>query len=224
MKRILFSLLLLTLVFTGCKKEEPMESIDYKYGYFPLSIGDSSKYRVENIVWDDFDQTIDTSAYFLCDYIESATLNNVGDSLFRIEQLIRESDTSQWAIRNVCFAFKTKNQAFRVENNVTYVKLVFPFAEKESWNGNLYNSLDEQKYKCTSVGSFIVENKTFANSVMITQEDFVTLINSDVEKEVYAKGVGLIHSYRIHVDKTYNPTSGQFEIKSGYTYLQNRIL
>lgn len=223
MRKVVLLLLICALFLAGCKKDDLLESINYGYEYYPLSIGDSAQYEVEKITWNDFNQTIDTSRYFLCEYVESATMNNAGDSLFRIEQWVRESADSSWEISRVDYAFKTRIQAFRVDNNVTYVKLVFPFAEQDTWDGNLYNALGEKKYKCTAIGPVTIENRRYENSVTITQEYFVTLINSDIEKEVYAKGVGLVERSIMHVDKTYNPSSGLFQIKSGYTYLQKRV-
>jgi hypothetical protein len=225
MKKIIFGLVLLSIAMMSCKKDAPItEPLDYGYAYFPLTVGDSACYQVERIFWNDFDQTIDTTTYLLCEYVESFTTNYAGDSLFRIERMMKPDNTAQWQLDSIWFATRNKREAIRVENNRSFVKMVFPVHENQTWNGNIYNIYDEKIYTCTAVDSAANVNGTyFEKAAYIQQQYSKSLINSDIETEIYAKNIGLVQMYKIHVYKEYNASSGQFEITSGYRYIQNRI-
>ena len=225
MKRTFLCIVVLCLFFVSCKKDSAIqEQIDYGYQYFPLKVGDSSFFQVENIFWNDFDQTIDTTDYLLCEYVESVTTNYAGDSLYRIERMIKSTEAAEkWQLDSIWFAIKNQREAIRVENNKSFVKMVFPLREKQSWNGNIYNVYGEKIYKCTALAPVDLNGIHYANAASIEQQNFETLINSDVETEVYAKDIGLVQMYRIHVYKEYNASSGEFKITSGYRYTQNRI-
>lgn len=224
MKNILFYVLLSVLFISSCKKEPiTSESYDFGYNYFPLRVGDSAVYKVNYIFWNDFDNTIDTTNYFLCEYIESATTNLSGDSLYRIERMKRNSEIEPWNLDSVWFALRTKNEAIRVENNFSYVKLVFPVAENVVWNGNAHNPLEEKKSKIVRISTATVNGFSYNNAVFVDNERFQSLINSDVEAETYAPNIGLIEVFKEHVYKDYNSVSGDFEITSGYRFSRIRI-
>lgn len=224
MKKIVLFLAVLCLFFVGCKKDSTIqEQIDFGYQYFPLNVGDSSFFQVDQIVWNDFDHTIDTNSYILCEFIESYSTNLAGDSMYRIERLKKSVSTDSWQLDSVWFALKNSHEAIRVENNRTYVKMVFPINENQSWNENIYNIYPEKIALCTALASANVNGLNYAHAAFIELQNFVTLINSDVETEIYGEQVGLIQLYKYHVYKEYNAISGQFEIKSGYRYTQSRI-
>lgn len=225
MKKIIFGLFVLTFALIGCKKEAPIEeTLDYGYSFFPLTVGDSACFQVEKIFWNDFNQTIDTSNYLLCEYVESYTTNYAGDTLYRIERMTKPDNSEPWRLDSVWFATRNTREAIRVENNRSYVKMVFPVHENQTWNGNIYNVYDEKTYKCTAVDSAANVNGTYYEKAAYIQQQYDTsLINSDIETEIYARNIGLVQLYKIHVYKEYNPSSGQFEITSGYRYIQNRI-
>jgi hypothetical protein len=224
MKKVGWILVLFVVFLAGCKKDDPIvESIDFGYGFFPLTIGDSSIFEVKQTTWNDFNHTVDSVNYFLCEYIESVTVNSAGDSLYRIERLNRDSVTSDWTLDRVWYALKNKKEALRVEENITFTKIVFPIKLNDTWNGNYHNTLGEKTYTCIGISSAVINSIPYSRTVSIQQENFVSLINSDIEKEVYADGVGLVELSKTHVNKSYNPSSGNFEIKSGYIYSQKRI-
>ena len=224
MKKLLFLLISMVVVFASCKKDaEINEPLDFGYNYFPLKIGDSSIYIVKNIFWNDFDNTIDTTNYFLCEYIESATTNLSGDSLFRIERMKRDSEIEPWNLDSVWFALRTKNEAIRVENNYSYVKLVFPTTKDVTWNSNAHNHLGEKQCTLVDIANATVNGVVYNSAVFVDMERFQSLINSDVETEIYVPNIGLVQVDIEHVYLEFNSISGAFEITSGYRYSQIRI-
>ncbi len=70
MKITLTAVLLFTLIFSSCKKEEP-EMTDRGYSYFPYRVGSMHIYDVDSTVYDDFDTSVTTYKYQLREIIES---------------------------------------------------------------------------------------------------------------------------------------------------------
>jgi hypothetical protein len=224
MKKVIFLIVLISVAFAGCKKDPVItEPYDFGYQYFPLRVGDSAVYQVNHIFWNDFDNTIDTTNFFLCEYIESATTNLAGDSLFRIERMKKNATQDPWALDSIWFALRNKNEAIRVENNYSFVKMVFPIAEDVTWNGNAHNIIGEREIKCVKIEPVSIGGIAYDKAVFIDMERDTSRIHSDVETETYAHNVGLVHVFKEHVYKEFNSISGDFEIKSGYRTVQTRI-
>lgn len=216
-------LLLSIVILFSCKKEETTTpTFDMGYNYYPLTVGDSAFFKVQQIVWNDFNQTIDTSNYFLCEYIESISQNYAGDSLYRIERFLKTNLNDNWSIDSVWFAVKTNAEGLRIESNRTFSKIVFPIAKKRSWDANAYNTFDEKKSTCVDISSAFVNSINYEKAVYIDLERFSSLINTDVETEIYAYNKGLVQKEKIHLYHPFNPISGAFDIKSGYKYIQTR--
>lgn len=223
MNRKLFIGYIVLLLFFACKKEEKNDILPVQNDgrYYPLNIGTFIDYEVEYIFWDDFANTVDTSNYIFREKIESKIVNYSGDTLYRIEQFIKYHIDSAWSVPKVVYAGKGNNYIYKSEDNVQFVKLIFPIKTNGKWNGNAYNSLPRQEYKYVEVGeSFSLLSVAFDKVVQVLQQDNQTAINQDFEEEIYAFDIGLIYKKSIHVRKTYNPINQTFEISSGYSLIQ----
>lgn len=221
--KILLCLLLLGFAFNSCKKDDviiPYNPIE-DFNYYPMKVGSFIEYNVEYVFWNDFNHTIDTSNYILRELIESVMINYTGDSLFRIERNTKEDPDSAWSISRIWFSGYEDNYAFKMEENIKYVKLIVPVKKNVQWEGNILNDLEPKTYKYVSIDQPLqFNNLTFPKCAKILQDDFETLINKDYEEEIYARNVGLIFKKQIHVNKTYNQITQRFEITSGYLLVQ----
>jgi hypothetical protein len=148
MKKLLFAFSFCCLFITSCKKDEPVY-VDAGYDYFPVKIGHTLIYDVDSIVYDDFfvPTRIDTFRFQIREVIESQFTDNSGKPALRIERFKRTNDTLNWNIANVWVANLTATTAERVENNTRYLKLVFAARAGRTWDGNTYNTDDEQIYE-----------------------------------------------------------------------------
>lgn len=198
------SILLVTVsILLGCKKgtEDP---IAFGYEYFPTDSGRYVQFKVDSIHWDDFSSpsTIDSFHFDIRELNDSLFKDNTGDTAVTIIRLRRDSANGIWYVKDVWSMKETKSRAEKVEENERIVKLTFPIVEGATWNGNLYNTEDPWVYKLTNVGKpYTVNGFTFAETVTVTQTgnndipqgQTEPLINKQVGKEVYAKGIGLIY-------------------------------
>lgn len=215
--------LTLGLIFNSCKKEDVIIPFNPKedFNYYPMNVGSYIEYDVEYIFWNDFDHTIDTSNYVLREFIESMVVNYTGDTLYRIERNTKDNSDSVWSVSRIWYSGYEDNFAFKVEENVKYVKLVVPVKENYKWEGNIFNDLESKSYSYIFIDRPMqLNNLSFSKCAKILQDDFETLINKDYEEEIFARNIGLIYKKQIHVDKTYNQITQQFEITSGYSLVQ----
>ena len=182
---------LLVFIFISCQKDDqkPIVLVQEDLKYYPLNVGSYIDYEIEYIFWNDFAETVDTSIYILREFVESKVTNYSGDTLYRIEQYTKNHPDSAWSIPHIVFAGMRENYVYKVEDNINYVKIILPVQENIKWNGNADNSLPNQVYRYLSVGNQIsFSSLHFDKSVHILQEDNQTLINQDMEEEMYEIG------------------------------------
>lgn len=216
----LYFFIVLTLIFTStfiysCKKDKGVAP-DMGYNYYPTTIGWFIEYEVDSISYNDFTNSIDTTHYFLKEVIESEFDNAAEMPSFRIERYKRNSPNEDWIISDVWFGIKSNTSIIRVEENIRYVKMIFPVKNGSRWNGNNYNSLEQQNYEYTNKDElYKIGELSFDSTVIIKQLENINLIEKQEFREVYARNVGLIYKEMIDLKTEVNGT-----IKSGYRYYQ----
>ncbi len=185
-------------------------NIDQGYEYFPLGLGKYWVYQVDSIVYDTTGNRVerDTARLFVREEIVDSFVDNSGRPAFRIERSIRYADTEAWRVKDVWMAVRSDDQAERVEENLRFVKLVFPLIQGTTWNGNLFidettqvivagESIEMFKnwsYELQSLG--LTENiggQSFENVATVLQADSENLIELRYAKEKYGRDIGLIY-------------------------------
>jgi len=212
----LFCILSLFLIigFYSCKKDKTLPPVNMGYNYFPINIGHWVIYQVDSIVWDDFTHKSGTFHYKIKELIESEYLDNSNRITQRIERYIKRNDTSQWTIKNIWHSNRTASTAEKVEENIRFVKLIFPTQKSSSWNGNGFNTLGEQTYKYSNVDvSYTINSQTFDSTAFVLQKDEKYAISNDYAAEIYARNIGMI--YKRYTSVTTKPTG---EITKGVDY------
>lgn len=219
-KFFLFFLLIIT-GFWSCKHETITPDTSF-YNYFPSNIGHWIKYSVDSVGWDDYYAVTDPHHrteyhYQIKEKIESYFYDIEGRNTMRIERYKRWNDTSEWFLKDVWYANLTTSTAEKVEENVRYVKLVFPIYKGRSWNGNVFNSLDEMEYKYDNMDQpYTVNGSCFDSTITVTQEDLHIVIFDKVKKEVYARNIGMI--YKRYRDVEFRDTIYHDSITKGVDY------
>ena len=138
--------------------------------------------------------------YQLKEVVASFFTDSDGKEALRIERYRRENDTQKWEIDSVFLAKKEIDKALKTENNVTYVKLIFPVSEGLKWNGNAYNSLGNNTYELKKLNqSFQTNGQNFPQTLTIIQQNDSTLVDLKRRLEVYAVGIGMIYQEKINL-------------------------
>jgi len=202
----LFQTICLLVLLFGCQSKVDNNPRDIGLEYAPLEIGSWVVYQVDSHVYDDFNLSRpDTNyKYQIKELVESEFQNQVGQKTRRIERYSRNADTLPWILSNVWAANLSSNSFEKVEDNIRYVKLVFPVKENNSWNGNQFNTLEEWNYRYfNSNAPRFVNGFTFDSTLVVNQINDSNVIQRKYAYEIYAKGIGMVFK-RIDTLETQN--------------------
>lgn len=140
MKYLGYLMLLLGMVAMSCERSEIDDSseLDYKYGYYPLEIGNEWIYQVDStIIITGGNDKVETFGYVrerVLDVVNTAD----GATEYRLERSFRRDTSEVWRITDHWLVGRDSSMAYKVEENLKLIKLVFPFRDRTSWDGNAF--------------------------------------------------------------------------------------
>lgn len=207
--RSLFLLLFSALLFTSCKEEVETLIPDMGYNYFPDDSGSYIIYKVDSSVYDDFTETKRTSSIFLKEVLTEQYPDNLGRPARTIACYYAPAIDGPWLKdpNNQYYQVKTNKVAERWENNLRYVKLVFPNNVSDNWLGNKYiispppyiidtsnYRVQDWKYTITSKDQPF-NNGVFAfdSTLQVMHIADSSVINKTLSFETYARNIGLVY-------------------------------
>ena len=168
------------------------------YTYFPLIPGQSAEYEVTETTYA-LAQSPSTRTYQLRETTGAPYTDASGQSVYPLERA-RKNQQGEWVADSVFLAWRTVNQALRVENGVTLVKIQFPIYEGTRWNGNVFNTQPEQTYHITSLNKAVKTRfGTYDRTLTVVQQNDSTLLSLRRSQEIYAQDIGLIQRERTFV-------------------------
>lgn len=202
-KRISFriiSILAIVALVVSCAKETAITTkFDLDRSYFPLETGYWIEYTADSIFHSNIDDVylLDTSIkvynFQVKEVVDTPFIDATGDTAFVIQRYRRDNDTLPWTFTSLWTEKKNSASAERVEENIRFVKLDFPFSFYKKWDGNAYNTFGEEDYSYEDIYSPKTYNALrFDSSVTVLQNDFISSINRIEKREVYAPRVGMI--------------------------------
>jgi len=180
-------------ILFSCSETLAPEPDQVGFNYFPLEIGDFQTYQVQKIEYSLFAVT-DTSHYQLKQVVVD-TFSTQNELNYILHRFSRESTLDKWQLDSVWTTRRTQNHAVVVENNIPYVKMVFPIRQNKVWDGNLFNALPPDEYQITEIGgSLETPVGTFVNNLTVFENNEPdTLIFQDIRQSIYALNVGMIY-------------------------------
>jgi hypothetical protein len=198
---IVFAFFVLGL-FTGCQEERDCGCVSPPHSgrdfFYPIK-NQAVIYEVEETQYSLTTVPI-IKKYQLKEIFTSLTVESDGKETLRIERYKRENDTQKWAIDSIFSAKKEIDKALKTENNVTFVKLIFPVSEGLKWNGNLYNSLGNDIYELRKLNQpFQINGQNFPITMTVIQQNDSTLVDLKRRTEVYAEAIGMIYQEKTNV-------------------------
>ena len=199
--RNLICLFFLFVLLAGCEKE-PNISIDLKEDYYPLEVSKTWIYEVDSLKFSPlFIGGKDSVHWELKEEVASVFKDDAGRDVYRIERYLRKNENDSWKPAKVFFAINENNKAELQENNVKFIKLVFPPKEGKTWNGNALISnndtleyFQDWEYEYTEVDvPASINGQSFANTLTVLEVDDENLLEKRYSTAQYARGVGLIY-------------------------------
>jgi hypothetical protein len=217
-------LVISTLLYSACSDRQT-ETFDSgaaeQYAYFPLKIGKYIDYQVDSVGYDfgpGGNTVLDSSTTFVRELVADTLYDQTGQLLYTIERYERATPDQSWELRSIGTASRNSSQAIRTENNLKFLKLIFPMDRRSEWNGNLWIDIDREieisgermrpfsnwQYEVDSIdiqaniGVF-----AFDSTLLVTEADDNNIIERRLSRVRYAKNVGLVWREQWILDSQY---------------------
>lgn len=204
----------------SCSQDD-FKTPDIGLDYIPLKKGLYQTYAVEETIYQL--GTPETFSYELKTIVVDSFLNAENEYTYVVHRSKRNEGAVDWQYLDTWSIQKDNSEAIVSEENVPYVRLKFPARVGMEWNGNAYNTYDEDDYLLESTKqAFTFNDETFSDCITINQndnQDFIVYL--DQRKEIYARNVGLVYKEVTQLQYcTQVSCLGQQEVESGVIYKQ----
>ncbi|MCS7017847.1 MAG: hypothetical protein RMJ87_02515 [Cytophagales bacterium] len=208
---------MIILLITGCDTR-PLEPLNPQAGseYFPLEKGRFVSYNVRQTIYR-LNQPPEVVSFQLKEVVSERYITPAGEEAWQLVRYRRANGRQNWEIINVWTVRKTATFAMRTEENVPFLRLVFPISVGKTWNGNQYNTLGRENYRITSIGkSHMFDGKPYNQTLTVLHRNDSTLVGKDKRMEIYAPNIGLIYRLAEQVAYCQTPNCiGRAIIESG---------
>ncbi|MBD8489232.1 hypothetical protein IFO69_10795 [Echinicola sp. CAU 1574] len=189
------SLLFCFIILLAACQQKETEPIDLGYDYMPLEVNRFWIYEVdETIFYGENDS--ESSHFYFRDVISESYIGEEGRLVYLVNRE-KSTDQTTWSNHMVYTLQVKQNALVRSSENQYTVSFVFPPKQAIVWDGNAYNTLNEDDYNLELVKAYEVGGKTYQSTAKVyqeTEDDLITI--RDNRYEVYAKGVGMIEEYK----------------------------
>lgn len=186
------------LTVLSCSKGKDEVDVDLGYEYYPLAEGNEWIYDIESIEYNTLGEEV--SIYQLKEVI-GEKVDGGDEENYLIHRFKREDETEEWVQDSVWSVKKEANYLVKSENNIRYQKLVFPVGLNVFWDGNIWNTYEENIYKIVELGvAYSLGGETYADVLEVEQKVENNLILSIENREYYAKNIGLIEFYKKNIE------------------------
>lgn len=220
---LLTASLAVMLFLFSCAKDPIPEPLDFAYDLYPISVGDYRTYEVDSIVFNDFTGDIDSFKYQVQEFIAEEYKDLENRTSFKFHRLFRQNSSENWAIGDVWSITPTSQRLETREENIPYIKLIFPIEYQSNWDGNALNTFEDE----------IFEVKTFDSTATILNEqrklsrvehyNRVNLIERQSKQEIFARGIGPIYYQQEYVFRKTDGINFENDVDSGFTRVAHII-
>lgn len=207
--------LLVAITLFSCKKNSVnsnSNTLNYQYDYFPTTIGHWVIYKVDSITYDDFYNPIliDTSRYYVKEQISELFNDDEGRETYIVNRYRSEVYNGEYLLFDRHVINLLSSRAEKVEDNLRFIKLVFPSFNNQKWSGNNYinsTSTDLEfyanwEYQYMELYSTKIIGEYVFDSVMtVLQRDDENLLEKNYFEEKYVRDIGLVYKKKHSVGK-----------------------
>ena len=220
--RQFLSPLLVILLAAACDTED-RKPADIGTDYLPVAVGNYQIYAVEETQYNAITGMTELHYQLMTEVIDSFPGTD-GTATYVIHRSKRNTDTDSWTYLDTWSMRVTDTEAIVNEENISYVKLIFPAGNGRTWNGNKFNNSDEDDYDMTLVDRpYTLDNQAFDKTLIVDQEDNQDfIVYQDKRSEVFARGIGLIYKETTQLKYCDKPEClGEQQVESGLIWKQS---
>lgn len=237
-KLFLLMVIACLLYAAGCKKNNSAYNPNYQYNLYPVDSGHYVIYDVDSILYT-YSAPVhsnDTVHYQWMEMIGDTIIDNQGRVARKVYCYRRPDSLSQWNLSELRQVLQTTTNLQKTEEDLTFIKLVFPPSLNENWNGNIYipSTAINDQYSVFAGWNYFYENMdttysfaglTANNAVVVSEVNQVNLVSKTVRTEIYAPNIGKVYeNYEILNDNTpYNPGAWDTVAESGFSLYMRAV-
>jgi len=130
--------LFLLLMLHSCNNEiENGDTSEFGFDYVPMEIGNYRIYKSDSILYNQQGAVVDTFSGFLQEIVADTFNDASGEKAFRIERFYKKDLVDNWGIPSIWTAKKTTSRFTQTEENLQFIKLIFPLDDNSFWDGNM---------------------------------------------------------------------------------------
>lgn len=217
----LFYIFIISSLIISCKKNDSTATVDSTNNYFPVDIGHTWIYDVDSIGYDDNTgkTVIDSSHHYQYKETITETFIDVdGKPAQKLARYFRGSDSNDWSSADVWVVKRDNLRAEKIQENVRFVKLVFPLSINSFWNGNMFNNMGSDNYFVDYFDQPSTVNGINYNQTMkVKRDSSINAIEEIRQFEIYARNIGLIY-YQSDSINTQPIDTSSFTKSRGFRY------
>jgi hypothetical protein len=236
---ILGGIICIFISLSSCTSEtETLDESTFGYDYFPLSKGKTWVYQSDSIVYSSVGTVKDTFRSFLKEEIGEAFLDLEGNNVYKINRYFKRKDTDAWSRINTWTTSSDQTRAIRTEENIRFIKLVFPIKNGLRFNGNLFVDEDLKievggefveayknwKHKIESLESIVKYKNQDVKALQVNLVDGTSIIDRRKVVEYYGKGIGLLRKEMIILDSDGSKPNDPWENKAKKGFIHQLTL
>jgi len=218
MKSYTYILFTCVLFLFACNDTtEDFKKNGFGYEYYPVQEGSYWIYQVDSVVYIDLGAIKDSTTSYLKEEIVEEFVDQLGDTIYRIEREISNSLDFDWKVKDEWATHKEANRVTRTEENLKFIKMVFPTNTGSSWNGNAFIPDGVELFVGGETLDFFIDWNYRILSTDLPEEigsieydSIVTIQNADSSEEdklhrryaieKFAKNVGLVYKKHVMLD------------------------
>ncbi len=230
-------LMIFSIVACGSKYE------DYKIDdsgkrYFPLEVGNTWTYSVDSIIYDNQGLEVDTFHYTIKEVVTDSFVDGAGETNYTISRY--KKDGENWVENQGWYGLLTEKHAIRIEDNLRFIKMIFPVQKDVCWDGNSFidseniivkiagepiKMYDNWRYGYVQVDTSLTINGIEYNSVHTVVEcDTENRLNRRFSEAKYAENVGLVYRKMIILDTQNSSNTEPWEEKAEQGFILEQSL
>jgi hypothetical protein len=240
-KFLTFSLLVAMgiVFFASCKKHDDSNT-DLTRNYLPLTFGKYVTYEVDSIYYNEnlcTQYRIKSQLKYAITDTFTDRRNYANKVSYIVDVFARPYDGAPWIPQSVIILNPTGNSMNWSQDQVKYVKMMFPVTEGQTWKGNVNAPLNDPQFTFLTNWNYQYQNyRKSYNTGYLNFDNTVTVLENDesvnypgvdtgvaayrvYSKAVYAYNVGLVYRELTHwTYKAYNS-----QCLNGYSVVMRAI-
>lgn len=203
-----FALICVIFLFVSCGDDTilPVSEVDRGLEYHPIGVGKFWTYQVDSLVIINAGTSTRESTNYIRESLKSSFLNPNGDTTYVLERAVGSSPLGPFSATDLWKLERTDDRLVRIEENLEFVKILFPIKEGTNWQGNQFDeqiesTVSQQKMRIFKGWEYevisdneqaVIDGITYDSVLNIQQAKLSTFVELRESNEYYAPNVGLI--------------------------------